>query len=145
MVLAFLQYLTYTLFYQRFVEDKIMNFIDLCSVSNVSLFILDQDHHGHYIHGRSPHGASDVNMKDMIKNLERETQLMSGTRGLVVNSTDQIFIMKINRRFRRQYDSFYRASDVSFSFYHFHSSSVFHVFSSFSLDLSSFTNTSTSN
>ena len=122
-----------------------MNFIDLCSVCNVSLFILDQDHHGHYIHGRSPHGASDVNMKDMIKNLERETQLMSGTRGLLVNSTDQVFIMKINRRFRRQYDSFFRASDVSF--YHFHSLSLFFldVFSSFSSDLSSFTNASTSN
>ena len=110
--IAFVQYMFYSFFYQRFLEDKIMNFIDLCSVCNVSLFILDQRHHGHYIHGRSPHGTSDVNMKDMIKNLERESQLLSGTRGLMMNSTDQMFIMKINRRFRRQYDSFFRASDV---------------------------------
>lgn len=111
--LAIVQYMCYILFYQRFIEDKITNFIDLCSVSNVSLFILDQDHHGHYIHGRSPHGTSDVNMKDMIKNLERESKLLSAMRGLLSDSTEQVFILKINQRFRRQYDSFFRASNVS--------------------------------
>jgi len=89
-----------------------MNFIDLCSVSNISVFILDQNRHGYYIHGRSPHGTTDVNMKDMIMNLERESRLMSGTRGLEANSKEQIFIMKINRAFRIQYELLFRKYHV---------------------------------
>jgi meckelin len=96
--------LFYIIFYQRIIEDKIINFIDLCSVSNISVFILDQNRHGYYIHGRSPHGIADVNMKDMVMNLERESRFMSGTRGLQANSSEQLFIMKINRIFRIQYD-----------------------------------------
>jgi meckelin len=106
--LAFIQYFFYIIFYQRLIADKIMNFIDLCSVSNISVFILDQNRHGYYIHGRSPHGTTDVNIKDMIMNLERESRLMSGTRGLQANSKEQIFIMKINREFRIQYELLFR-------------------------------------
>jgi hypothetical protein len=40
----------------------------------------------------------------MLMNLERESRMMSGTRGLQANSTEQIFIMKINRAYRTQYD-----------------------------------------
>jgi meckelin len=103
-IVALIQYLFYILFYQRLIENKILNFVDLCSVSNISVFILDQNRHGYYIHGRSPHGITDVNIKDMLMNLERESRMMSGTRGLQANSTEQIFIMKINRAFRIQYD-----------------------------------------
>jgi meckelin len=90
-----------------------MNFVDLCSVSNISVFILDQNLHGYYIHGRSPHGISDVNMKDMIMNLERESRMMSGTRGLEANSTEQLFIMKVNKEFRMQYDLLFRKFSVN--------------------------------
>ncbi|CAF3088811.1 unnamed protein product [Rotaria socialis] len=99
-----IQYFFYVLIYQRLVEDKIINFVDLCSVSNISIFILDQNRHGYYIHGRSAHGIADVNIKDMIMNLERESRLMSIGRGLEANSPEQLFIMKINRTFRSQYD-----------------------------------------
>jgi meckelin len=106
--LALIQYFFYIIFYQRLIEDKIINFIDLCSVSNISVFILDQNRHGYYIHGRSPHGITDVNMKDMVMNLERESRSMSGTRGLEANSIEQIFIMKINKAFRIQYELLFR-------------------------------------
>ncbi len=96
--------MAYTLFYQRIVSDKIVNFIDLCSVSNISVFILDQNQHGYYIHGRSPHGLTDVNMKQVIMNLHREENQMIGTRGLQNNSSEQIFIMKINKSFKKQYE-----------------------------------------
>ncbi|CAF2968602.1 unnamed protein product [Rotaria sp. Silwood2] len=105
---ALIQYLVYTIFYQRIVEDKIINFIDLCAVSNISVFILDENYHGYYIHGRSPHGMTDVNMKEILINLHREENRMSGTRGLQNSSDDQIFIMKINRSFRRQYELLFR-------------------------------------
>jgi meckelin len=68
------------------------------------LFILDHVQYGYYIHGRSPHGITDVNMKDLSMNLYREANQMSGTRGLQNKSTEQMFIMKINREFRQQYD-----------------------------------------
>jgi meckelin len=107
-ILAIIQYFAYVMFYQRFIANKILNFIDLCSVSNISVFILDENHHGYYIHGRSPHGMTDVNMKEILINFYREKNQMSGTRGLQDNSNEQIFIMKINRSFRKQYELLFR-------------------------------------
>jgi meckelin len=98
-----IQYLVYILFTQGFVEDKLMNFIDLCSVSNISLFVLIEDHYGYYIHGRSPHGTADVPMSDMLTNLERESKRMSSTRGLQAKSNEQTFIVKLDRSCREQY------------------------------------------
>ncbi|CAF1194078.1 unnamed protein product [Rotaria sordida] len=101
---AVVQYLIYVIFYQRFVEDKIINFVDLCSTSNISVFILMDNQYGYYIHGRSPHGITDVNIKDMTMNLEHESQGTAGRRGLEPNSDDQIFIIKVDRAFRFQYE-----------------------------------------
>lgn len=110
--LAFLQFFFYVIFYQRLIEDKIINFIDLCSVSNISVFILDDNQHGYYIHGRSPHGTTDVNMRDMVMNLERESRALSGTRGLEANSSEQLFILKINRPLRIQYELLFNQYSV---------------------------------
>ena len=110
---AIIQYLAYTFVYQRFFEDKIVNFIDLCSVANISVFILDQYTHGYYIHGRSPHGLTDVNMKEVLMNLYREESGTSSTRGLQDNSDEQIFIMKVNRSFRKQYQALFQNYLVS--------------------------------
>ncbi|CAF4828802.1 unnamed protein product [Rotaria sp. Silwood1] len=101
---ALVQYLVYVIFYQRFIEDSILNFIDLCSVSNISVFILTDDQYGYYIHGLSPHGTTDVNMKEMIMNLERESNQMSGTRGLQAKSDEQTFIVQFTGHFRSQYN-----------------------------------------
>jgi len=30
------------------------DFVDLCAVTNTSVFIFDQDLHGYYIHGENP-------------------------------------------------------------------------------------------
>ena len=40
------------LVYERFVEDKMQQFVDLCSISNISVFILYERNYGYYIHGR---------------------------------------------------------------------------------------------
>ncbi|CAF1345544.1 unnamed protein product [Adineta steineri] len=101
---ALIQYLIYILFYQRFVQDKIINFLDLCSVSNISVFILMDNLYGYYMHGRSPHGTADVNMKEMMTNLERESNQKIGTRGLQPNSDDQTFIIRVDKAFRSQYE-----------------------------------------
>lgn len=111
--LAILQYLIYVIFYQRFIEDRLINFIDLCSVSNISVFILMEKQYGYYLHGRSPHGVADVNMKDMLMHFERESNAMIGNRGLQPNSTDQIFIVRVDRTFRSQYDALLKSYQVT--------------------------------
>ena len=110
--LALVQYLVYLIFYQRFIEDRLLNFVDLCSVTNISVFILTDNLYGYYIHGLSPHGATDVNMKDMLMNLERESNRMSGTRGLEAKSKEQTFIMKLSRKFRQQYGALVQTYQV---------------------------------
>lgn len=93
------QVLLYKFVYERFFEDKIQHFVDLCSVSNVSsprivryrnplifrieinaprfwpqisVFIFVQPKFGYYIHGRSAQGQADVSMKEMHELLRRE-------------------------------------------------------------------------
>ncbi|CAF1612914.1 unnamed protein product, partial [Didymodactylos carnosus] len=61
--------------------------------------------------GRSPHGSADVNMKDMIMNLEKESQRLSRGRGLEPNKDQQKYIMNISTTFRSQFNDliqFYR-------------------------------------
>ena len=60
------------LIYERFAEDKLRNYVDLCSMSNVSVFILEDDQFGYYIHGRSAHGRSDTGLREMAEDLKRE-------------------------------------------------------------------------
>lgn len=91
----------FTVFHEHFVEDKIRQFVDLCSISNVSLknvtykflrpginhlraerfaniyfqisvLLLSHRCFGYYIHGRSVHGHADTNMEEMNNNLKRE-------------------------------------------------------------------------
>ena len=40
-------------------QDKLTQFVDLASITNVSTLALDSKLHGYYIHGRSPHGFAD--------------------------------------------------------------------------------------
>lgn len=89
-----------------------MNFVDLCSVSNISVLALTDELYGYYIHGLSPHGTTDVNMRDMLMNLEREGQQMSGTRGLEAGSNEQMFIVKLLPTFRAQYNALLQTYQV---------------------------------
>lgn len=68
--------------------------------------------YGYYIHGRSPHGIADVNMKEMLDHLQSETEQKIGRRGLLPNSEDQIFIIRVDRAFRTQYEILLRHYQV---------------------------------
>lgn len=98
-----LQVIYFTVFHEHFVEDKIRQFVDLCSISNVSrndpviyfkhficvktfhirgfvcvslqisVLLLSHRCFGYYIHGRSVHGHADTNMEEMNANLKRES------------------------------------------------------------------------
>lgn len=60
------------LIYERFITDDIREFVDICSMSNVSVFIMANGEYGYYIHGRSVHGCSDVGMDEMSEMIKRE-------------------------------------------------------------------------
>jgi len=80
--LGFVQYLSRYILKCVF-PFKSEDFVDLCSITNISVFIFDQDLHGYYIHGENPAGAADVSARDMKKNLENEEQGDSKIRGLL--------------------------------------------------------------
>jgi len=53
-------------------KDRILNFIDLCSTANVSVFLLTTQRYGFYIHGLCVHGASDVSLATWYENVRAE-------------------------------------------------------------------------
>jgi meckelin len=67
-----LQWIFFTFIYERFFEDKVRQFVDLCSMSNISVFVMAHAQFGHYIHGRSVHGKADTNMKEMAELMKKE-------------------------------------------------------------------------
>ncbi|XP_018427914.1 PREDICTED: meckelin-like [Nanorana parkeri] len=90
--------------YERFVEDKIKQFADLCSLSNVSVLVLTHKCYGYYIHGRSVHGQADVSMEMMMDNLRKEEENLCPLRGLEPGSDIQTFEVMLSERVREQYD-----------------------------------------
>ncbi|KAG5857004.1 hypothetical protein ANANG_G00013930 [Anguilla anguilla] len=104
LVIGFLQILFFTVIYERFVEDKIRQFVDLCSISNISVLLFSHRCFGYYIHGRSVHGYADTNMEEMNIHLKREAENLCGQRGLLPNTDTQTFQVSITHRLRQQYD-----------------------------------------
>uniref|UniRef100_A0A3Q4H780 Transmembrane protein 67 n=1 Tax=Neolamprologus brichardi TaxID=32507 RepID=A0A3Q4H780_NEOBR len=101
--IGLLQVIFFTVFYAHFVEDKIRQFVDLCSVSNISVFILSYRCFGYYIHGRSVHGHADTNMEEMNNNLRREAESLCAQRGLLPNTEVQTFQVSLTSRLGMQY------------------------------------------
>eukprot|EP00814_Leptocylindrus_danicus_P000666 CAMPEP_0116009804 /NCGR_PEP_ID=MMETSP0321-20121206/3640_1 /TAXON_ID=163516 /ORGANISM="Leptocylindrus danicus var. danicus, Strain B650" /LENGTH=938 /DNA_ID=CAMNT_0003478815 /DNA_START=538 /DNA_END=3354 /DNA_ORIENTATION=- len=61
------------LFFERYCgEPKAQQFIDLCTVAKLSLLIMDEQYHGHYLHCRSPHEFADASMPEIIEQLDNE-------------------------------------------------------------------------
>lgn len=78
------QSLIYALVYSRFVEDKLGQFVDFCSISNISMFIMTHSQYGYYVHGRSPHGNADASMQKMTEALVREENDLTAKRGYLI-------------------------------------------------------------
>lgn len=111
----FVGFITYTILYviqrsvnyliiERYVKNSIQQFIDVCSIANVSVFILSLKSFGYYIHGRSPHGFSDTDMCSMIIQFRREEENMCGHRGLMPGSEQQTYSVVAPGNLRVFYD-----------------------------------------
>nr|XP_022342617.1 meckelin-like [Crassostrea virginica] len=104
LLVAFVQWLFFTLIYERFFEDKIRDFVDLCSMANISVFIMHHAQYGYYIHGRSVYGKADTNMKEMFEMMKKEEKDLVGQRGLLPNTEQQTFVMTLPRKLRLKYE-----------------------------------------
>jgi meckelin len=97
---------------QIWIPLKKQEFKDLCSVSNISVFILDGLLHGYYIHGHSPIGKADVNYDDLFTFLNEEGRGTIRNRGLENDNDDdhcknQCYEMFISHAMRTIYDGLY--------------------------------------
>ncbi|XP_077542856.1 meckelin isoform X2 [Haemaphysalis longicornis] len=103
LLIALLQVVLQKFVYERFYEDKLQHFIDLCSVSNISVVIFVQPKFGYYIHGRSAQGHADVSMREMHELLRREEEDLCGHRGLLPDTEQQTFQMTLPSHIYEQY------------------------------------------
>ncbi|XP_053557068.1 meckelin [Bombina bombina] len=104
LAVGLVQVLFFVFIYERFFEDKIQQFVDICSLSNVSVFILTHRCYGYYIHGRSVHGQADVSMETMLDNLRKEEENLCPLRGLEPGSDMQTFEILLSDRVQEQYE-----------------------------------------
>ena len=84
-------------------------FLDLCSVANISVIILDDKLHGYYIHGQSPFGKADTNFSELIQFLEEERKGKIRGRGLTGDEEDnlQSYEIYLSNNMRDIYDDLY--------------------------------------
>lgn len=97
------------IFYERYYRNKITQYLDVLSVSNISMFALDEKCHGYYIHGRSVHQTADTGIDELNNFLRQEQCDICPRRG--INDTDeQSFEIFTSLEWRKQFDLIYTAS-----------------------------------
>ncbi|KHJ98221.1 hypothetical protein OESDEN_01792 [Oesophagostomum dentatum] len=104
LLVGFLQWVVQVVVVERMILDPFHNFIDLCSIANISVLALTHPLHGHYIHGRSVHGRADTGMAEMNEFLQKERDDLCGFRGLEPTSHLQTFTVCLPTAFRTRYD-----------------------------------------
>ena len=62
LIMSLCQGLFRWLVWDRFVEDRVWQFVDLLAVTNISCFLMEERFYGHYLHGRSVHAHADSDM-----------------------------------------------------------------------------------
>ena len=99
--LELFQLIVYHVVYSRCIDNKLTKFIDFCSLSNISMFIMTHTQFGYYIHGRSPHGNADTNIQHMTQSLLKEELDLTSRRGLI--DDHQTFSISVMSKLTRQY------------------------------------------
>ncbi|GMF54012.1 unnamed protein product [Phytophthora fragariaefolia] len=99
------------LIYERYIDEpREQLFIDLCTISKVSCFFLDEMYHGFYLHCRSPHPFADGSMRELVDQLKQEEAGL--TSGRCLDSTFpecQTFEVFVTRKWRRKFSTLYSA------------------------------------
>ncbi|KOX67586.1 Meckelin, partial [Melipona quadrifasciata] len=95
-----MQWLVFVIFYEQCITNKMQEFINLCSIANISLFILPFNYYGFYIHGRSVHGFADTDLPTLINGFQMEKSNLCAHKGLIPGTTQQTFILYLTESFR---------------------------------------------
>lgn len=59
-----------------------VEFVDLCTVANISMIMFNEELRGYYIHGKSPSGGADVSAEKLRLNIVNEKQGKATIRGI---------------------------------------------------------------
>jgi len=105
MIIAFGQWLIRWVFWDRFIKDRVWQFVDLLTVTNISCLLLEERFYGYYLHGRSVHAHAEADMLQLNLNLKREEDGLVAKRGLKPESDVQTFLVYLARGVRDKYDS----------------------------------------
>jgi meckelin len=94
---------------QPWLPTPTTEFLDLCSVANVSVLILQDSLRGYYIHGQSPLGKADVTLQELIRFLEEEGKGKIKGRGITDDKNDnlQTYEIYLSYTMRQIYDGLY--------------------------------------
>ena len=94
---------------QPWVPMNTTEFLDLCSVANVSVLILQDSLRGYYIHGQSPLGKADTTLQELIRFLEEESKGKIKGRGITDDKNDnlQTYEIYLSYTMRQIYDGLY--------------------------------------
>jgi hypothetical protein len=111
--LASLQILYKKFFHEPMVRCPVREFVDLCSVGNVSLFAMLYARYGFYLHGRNANGTSDCGLVEMNVLLEREERDLCSRRGLLANSDQQTFVLVLPKIINDHYRKLLFRTDYS--------------------------------
>ncbi|KAF8361123.1 mks-3 [Pristionchus pacificus] len=113
--IGFTQWLLNVFIVERILLDPFHNFIDLCSIANISVLSLSHPLYGFYIHGRSVHGWADTGMAEMNEFLQRERDNLVGMRGLESGGELQTYYVSLPLSFRKRYSDLASASSIDAS------------------------------
>ncbi|KAJ8686793.1 hypothetical protein QAD02_022587 [Eretmocerus hayati] len=98
-----IQWIISVTIYERYVQNRLQHFVDLCSVANISVFIFAYDYYAHYIHGRSVHGYADTDLETLTSDLKKEENNLCAHRGLLPGTTNQTFTASLSASFHGIY------------------------------------------
>ncbi|XP_067615841.1 uncharacterized protein [Eurosta solidaginis] len=88
-----IQVMLHKFVWNRIFGDPLQKFIDLCSLCNISVFMLLEHSFGYYIHGRSPNGFADTDMYSMLLQIQRDSQQGCPRKGLLGDSDQQSYVI----------------------------------------------------
>ena len=60
------------MYFRYITEPPEQVFVDLCTIAKISIFVLDEEYHGYYLHCRSPHQYADGSMSELVSMLHKE-------------------------------------------------------------------------
>lgn len=69
--------------YHRYIEHPLEQFVDLLTLTNVSIMLLQDTYAGYYMHGRSLMPFADTSMVELNEQMRKEQNMQVGARGLI--------------------------------------------------------------